>query len=210
MLNTPQEVSTIKVCPGCGIEKPNTEYYKDKNRKDGLAHYCKECKRAKDRERANSRSDIERSNLEAGKRARKAGKRVYAFTEEELLKAWEKLGIDRDHCYYCGKPLDWAKGAEKYNQAHLEHKKPLSAKRAVHSKNNVVPSCADCNLRKHDKDMLEVVHTLITAPGFEYKGTSDLSGLVGPDSGLRAVFVEGPGASLIPLQAPEKGDGNDD
>lgn len=37
----------MKTCNVCHIEKPLNEFYKDKNRKDGLEHKCKECSKAK-------------------------------------------------------------------------------------------------------------------------------------------------------------------
>lgn len=32
-----------KICSKCGIEKPTTEFYKDKHKSDGLQRECKEC-----------------------------------------------------------------------------------------------------------------------------------------------------------------------
>lgn len=37
----------MKTCPSCEFEKPYSEFYKDKHRKDGHGPYCKLCKRAK-------------------------------------------------------------------------------------------------------------------------------------------------------------------
>ena len=39
----------MKTCSNCKIEKPKTEFSKNKSRKDGLSHYCKLC--AKERTR---------------------------------------------------------------------------------------------------------------------------------------------------------------
>ena len=33
----------MKKCTKCGIEKPLTEFHKNKNRKDGLKFHCKQC-----------------------------------------------------------------------------------------------------------------------------------------------------------------------
>ena len=37
-------MSETKVCSQCGVEKPRTEYYRDKRLKDGLLAACKSCK----------------------------------------------------------------------------------------------------------------------------------------------------------------------
>lgn len=39
----------MKICTACKIEKPETEFSKDKSRKDGLSYLCFVCKRAKNR-----------------------------------------------------------------------------------------------------------------------------------------------------------------
>ena len=44
-----QEIKT-KRCPKCGRVLPITEFSKNKSRKDGLNHYCKQCDRAKRKE----------------------------------------------------------------------------------------------------------------------------------------------------------------
>ena len=38
-----------KVCPGCKLVKPHTEYWNDNNRHDGLRKYCKDCVRIRKR-----------------------------------------------------------------------------------------------------------------------------------------------------------------
>ena len=40
-----------KICPACKIEKKASEFYKSKQRKDGLRCQCKECERKKNAER---------------------------------------------------------------------------------------------------------------------------------------------------------------
>lgn len=39
----------MKTCTACKTEKPETEFSKDKSRKDGLSYICFVCKRAKSR-----------------------------------------------------------------------------------------------------------------------------------------------------------------
>jgi len=45
-------METLKRCSRCKQEKPVTEFGKHQRRKDGLQSYCRECKRAYDREYA--------------------------------------------------------------------------------------------------------------------------------------------------------------
>ena len=37
----------MKKCSCCGKEKPTEDFYRDKNRKDGLCFYCKKCMNVK-------------------------------------------------------------------------------------------------------------------------------------------------------------------
>jgi len=39
----------MKTCTACKIEKPETEFSKDKSRKDGLSYICFICRRTKSR-----------------------------------------------------------------------------------------------------------------------------------------------------------------
>lgn len=49
----------MKLCGKCGIEKDESEFHKDKQKKDGLSNYCKSCVRDKGKVyRANNRTEI--------------------------------------------------------------------------------------------------------------------------------------------------------
>lgn len=37
----------VKLCSRCGIEKPITEFYRDRSQGDGVTRYCKDCLRKK-------------------------------------------------------------------------------------------------------------------------------------------------------------------
>jgi len=41
----------MKCCSKCGVEKPFSEYSKDKTRPDGLQYVCKSCKKEEDKQR---------------------------------------------------------------------------------------------------------------------------------------------------------------
>ena len=52
-------LSETKRCSKCGVEKPLSEFHRDKTHKDGYHNQCKECKkkyRAANRERLNARA----------------------------------------------------------------------------------------------------------------------------------------------------------
>lgn len=76
-------------------------------------------------------------------RARKAGNPVEDFDGDDLRAYWKSQGIDPDSCVYCAGPRE-----------HLDHKHPIS-KGGAHSVENVVPSCARCNISKQDKTAIE-------------------------------------------------------
>ena len=47
----------MKICTKCGKEKPETEFYKDSSRKDGLFLWCKTCKKEYDVEYDNAHKE---------------------------------------------------------------------------------------------------------------------------------------------------------
>lgn len=51
----------MKTCPRCGIEKPETEFYRNKRLRGGLSTYCKTCQDAANR--ASAAKDPERYTL---------------------------------------------------------------------------------------------------------------------------------------------------
>ena len=76
---------THKKCSKCGVEKPTSEYYKDKRRKDGLYPHCKACHYVMTRK--NSTTE------EFKERARKASLRWY---HEQGGKAKNRLTASTD------------------------------------------------------------------------------------------------------------------
>ena len=74
------------------------------------------------------------------RRAQKINTQVEDITDKLLNEHWVKNNIDPERCHYCDKGL----------YEHLEHCTPLS-RGGTHTKENLVPSCAHCNLSKGDK-----------------------------------------------------------
>jgi len=56
------------------------------------------------------------------------------------------------HCYWCGTPL-------KGKKSHIDHYIPLSMG-GLHEENNIVISCAKCNMKKNKKDPLEFANSI--------------------------------------------------
>jgi hypothetical protein len=46
-LNLYRQLSETKICPSCQSEKSISEFYKDRSKKDGVCHSCKDCQKAK-------------------------------------------------------------------------------------------------------------------------------------------------------------------
>ena len=61
---------------------------------------------------------------------------IHTVTSQELDRKLEECG---GGCYYCGGPFE-----------HWDHYQPLS-KGGLHEIDNLLPSCAKCNLKKHNK-----------------------------------------------------------
>jgi hypothetical protein len=76
----------------------------------------------------------------AKRRAQKINTQVEDITDKLLNEHWVKNNIDPERCHYCDEGL----------YEHLEHCIPLS-RGGTHTKENLVPSCAPCNLSKGNK-----------------------------------------------------------
>jgi 5-methylcytosine-specific restriction endonuclease McrA len=83
------------------------------------------------------------------RRARIKQNGVENFSYEDLRIFWLGQNILDDRCYYCLKSLP--DGPE-----HIDHYIPV-AKGGSHTKVNLRPSCACCNLKKNDKHPLDFI-----------------------------------------------------
>lgn len=113
----------MKVCKGCGLEKPLSDFWKDKQRPDGLQRGCKIC-------------DMKRGYAYA-----KTPKGRYSFlkrkgtnlTREEFYTFISQL------CHYCGGPL---------NRSGSGLDQIIPSKGYI--RDNVVPCCLMCNVVKRN------------------------------------------------------------
>jgi hypothetical protein len=95
-----------KVCTGCGIEKPMTEYWKDRSKKHGYSAKCKECKKAihKHYSRENGYDKVRYWKNPMAERERHLI-RKYGITQSD----YENMFNEQDgKCAICGKKQDKA------------------------------------------------------------------------------------------------------
>jgi len=169
-----------KICSRCKKEKPITEFYKDKNTKDGLTCWCKECKEEygkkycqKNKEKTrkykrkynreyyqNNKERIrelhQRNNpirywcLQTISNHKRKGFEVL-FTAEELLSIAEKT----KHCPICNKPLDW-----EFDTGHNDYNPTLDRKDNgnILTLDNTWIICHKCNRTKSNRTMGEFIN----------------------------------------------------
>lgn len=117
---TPDAVAA-KVCPTCGAEKPHAEYYKSKNRRDGMSWECATCVKARvmshynlDRSRAYRAKHKEKYD-DLARRNRLATFGITPAEYDQMLAAqggvcaicgggeWSTRRLAVDHCHKTGK-----------------------------------------------------------------------------------------------------------
>ena len=74
-----------KVCKGCGRELPTTEFYANKNMKNGLGTYCKECSNRLSTEYARKRRERKKAEAKENERI-EFEKKYKVYTNRELAK----------------------------------------------------------------------------------------------------------------------------
>jgi 5-methylcytosine-specific restriction endonuclease McrA len=152
--------SDTKWCYGCEVEKPLSEFSKDKTKKDGYHTRCNDCHRASSRayrdahieeERAKSRAKNAAINWpeyyvqhklkmlakHAVYRARKKAARIGKVSYKRILER------DGYVCHIC-------KGIIDPKDLHFDHVIPLS-RGGSHSEENIKPAHKLCNIRKSNK-----------------------------------------------------------
>lgn len=160
----------MKICPKCKIEKFLDCFNKNKSTKDGLQTYCRDCSRRFDKEWRLANPVKDRANKDKWWENHPEEYRIYHRKYESAwrtsektrtknqrrrslmlgsiptltLEEWKEILEDFNYlCFWCGAPWE-----------HQDHLVAL-VNGGTHSANNVVPSCATCNLRKGSKDPLD-------------------------------------------------------
>jgi len=173
-----------KRCSKCGRNLPLDSYHRDRQKKDGRQSFCKDCKK-----------DY-RKKYNAGPEVKERMKEYYARPEvKERKKEYRKEYWSRPEVKERGRLSDHKKSAMKRSLPHdltvdewqdtlsrfdgkcvycgdewehQDHLWPFS-KAGGYTRNNIVPSCAPCNLSKTDKypadfipkvALFEILHTL--------------------------------------------------
>lgn len=162
-----------KKCASCGVVKAGDEFQKFARAKDGLFSWCRECSRAKDRERdPKKRSEIARRSREKNldkvkarfKRYYQANKEVF-FANNRKRRAVQR-GAEGSHttaqikamyaaqkgcCAYCKQKL--------HGKYHVDHIVPLVLG-GSDDIGNIQILCQPCNSRKGGKDPLEYANKI--------------------------------------------------
>ena len=118
----------FKVCKVCGIEKPNSEFFKDRvsNGRQTYRGDCKQCSQTAAKTRI-SRYRSKKKHL------------VSTLTKEEWQEA---LTFFNGHCAYCLTGLAECQ----------EHVKPVD-KGGSYAADNIVPACLKCNSSKGNRNL---------------------------------------------------------
>jgi len=150
-----------KICKRCNIEKNISEFTKDKNSKDGLYSYCKECKSKSVLEWHHNNPDhIKRYKKKYSRLRKSISARIYIAINKNLphdsiddLYNYLKPIEDKGVCECCGK-----------NFKHGQHNSNDSASidRIIpelgYVINNVALICSECNRQKGDTSLEKMKH----------------------------------------------------
>ena len=137
-----------QVCTNCNTEKLLTEYHKDSSKASGYRGVCKDCRYTLEKEgnklyRKSEAGKIANANKKGRRMSRIKSTCDNTITTDNLKTLKE---AQDNKCAYCGIKLDFTVP----RNVHLDHVIPLS-KDGAHTIENVVWSCASCNLSKSDK-----------------------------------------------------------
>lgn len=136
-----------KTCGKCKVEKPTTEFHKDRTAASGLYSYCKECKcaaRKKQKRVLCQKDPIGQWAMRVLNGARYRDKFLVTITHEDV-----KLLVEDAHglCAYCDRLLSFNTRAKKRDESStLDRIDPRLGYNLV----NTVVCCHKCNAQKND------------------------------------------------------------
>ena len=119
----------MKICSGCKIEKPLRCFAKNKTRKDGLQHYCKECKSVLKRKYAQTdackKSNRKYKQSSKGKAATKRHDLSRRKRHPEKYKARYKVANAIKRGWLIPQPCEICGSEESIESHHEDYTKPL-------------------------------------------------------------------------------------
>lgn len=157
-----------KRCALCHEVKPLEGFYLHKASPDGRGSYCRPCSRAKSQSYRDADPETSKRNREKylanrdGILARMRERyrddpeaSIFKSRQRDSRKKLVNLGdvhykwvmSSCTDCYLCGKPLD--------GELQMDHVIPLS-RGGAHARENLRPTHAECNLRKHNSFLSEL------------------------------------------------------
>ena len=116
----------MKCCNKCKVEKPLTEYHRDKTRKDGLSGVCKSCKKKQDKKRYDTLPDYYKGNV----------KENYTKNEEKYKGYWKERYKDNKE-YYKQKHKEYLaipENRERERERAREYSKKYYSEKIKHNK----------------------------------------------------------------------------
>lgn len=144
-----------KICSTCGIEKPVSEFNKDKRNKDGLRYSCRECEKIyrnnyfkSNREKINSvRRERYNSDPEFRSKAKSANMNAYRKNHEKRLEhnseyrkeLQEFVESLRQPCVKCGESKPWL-----IQFHHINYKDKKFQIQADHSRSQLLEEAKKC------------------------------------------------------------------
>jgi 5-methylcytosine-specific restriction endonuclease McrA len=169
----------VKVCKGCGVEKPLSEYYKNAWGKYGVMGKCKVChylevKRYRHTDQGKEvrrKEGLKYRQTAHGKEVRRKVHSKYFKTEKGRIadrrgqhkrrskvqdagtytnEQWQERLAEYNYCCaYCYKPFP-------VNELTVDHMQPIS-RGGTNTIDNLVPACKSCNSRKNINTPLEML-----------------------------------------------------
>jgi len=163
----------MKRCPCCNLEKPDSEFWKCRSRKDGKATYCKTCakKRRQNWEKNNKgrRKNYSRAyrktprGLFAGIKSRAIKRGISVeLTCDEFVRWFNKQDLN---CYYCDSKLVFPVIGSRKVQGLKDLTIDRKDNKLGYTKDNIVISCSRCNIIKGSWFTAEQMHKIWRAIG---------------------------------------------
>jgi hypothetical protein len=167
-----------KICTKCKVEKPATEFYKDKRKTDGLRSWCIECQKQDNKKRESSYNETRRNYRLTHKEESRSKKRDYYKQNKEVILAnnskWRQTFNGRLLSYKVSatkRGFDWLLTDEEFASFWQkdcfycgDEIKTIGIDRIDSTRgytlSNLVPCCTQCNIMKMDYSNKEFLNKI--------------------------------------------------